>query len=233
MRYRRAVNALLLGATLSLNGILMDKIAERSKPAISINTDQGEFERHFSITARPPVSNGLPINSSTDSEPSKRTLLIDKSDRRLTVFFDQEPIVSFPISLGYNPKGDKQVRGDFKTPEGSFYVVKHVPNSTFYKALYISYPNIEDAQRGLEHNLISPRQKKNIETAIDKCTMPPQRTKLGSYIEIHGHGGGQEYGDWTHGCIAVNNDIMDKLYEFAKAGCNESGKFRTEVIIRP
>lgn len=45
--------------------------------------------------------------------------------------------------------------------------------------------------------------------------MPPWDTNLGGEIMIHGHG---SHSDWTLGCIAVENDVMDILWDYCKLG---------------
>ena len=50
--------------------------------------------------------------------------------------------------------------------------------------------------------------------AINSKRMPPW-TKLGGAIMIHGHG---SHSDWTEGCIAVDDDIMNILWENCKLG---------------
>ena len=59
------------------------------------------------------------------SEPLDKSftaIAIDKSDYRLTLYYRQRAIKSYPIVLGKNPQGDKRREGDFKTPEGKFKV---------------------------------------------------------------------------------------------------------------
>jgi lipoprotein-anchoring transpeptidase ErfK/SrfK len=45
--------------------------------------------------------------------------------------------------------------------------------------------------------------------------MPPQNTKLGGEIYIHGHGAGS---DWTWGCVALENEDVKELYEAVSMG---------------
>ena len=52
--------------------------------------------------------------------------------------------------------------------------------------------------------------------------MPPWNTSLGGEIMIHGHGSET---DWTLGCIAVDNEVMDILWQYCHNG--------TGVIINP
>ena len=46
--------------------------------------------------------------------------------------------------------------------------------------------------------------------------MPPQRTRLGGEIYIHGQDAARPHGrsqDWTRGCIALDNPAMQELYD--------------------
>jgi hypothetical protein len=71
--------------------------------------------------------------------------------------------------------------------------------------------------------LISQAQYAAIDAATAAGEMPPQNTKLGYNIEIHGgyrlapnqsnaiHG-------YTRGCMAVTNDMIDEIYDWADDG---------------
>ena len=45
--------------------------------------------------------------------------------------------------------------------------------------------------------------------------MPPQRTRLGG--EIYIHGGGTD-GDWTRGCIAMADRDIEEIFEAIAVG---------------
>jgi murein L,D-transpeptidase YafK len=44
------------------------------------------------------------------------SILVDKSDRKLTLFYRGETVKTYDIALGRNPVGDKTRRGDGRTP---------------------------------------------------------------------------------------------------------------------
>jgi len=128
---------------------------------------------------------------------------------------------TYPVALGRNWAADKAVEGDEATPLGEFYVCAKNPRSKYFLSLCISYPNAEDAQRGLAAGLITREEHADILAAIRRRTMPPQRTRLGGEIYIHGHGAAQPAGtlkDWTRGCIAVGNAAMQELYDRVAIG---------------
>jgi murein L,D-transpeptidase YafK len=117
--------------------------------------------------------------------------------------------------LGFAPAGDKEHEGDGKTPLGEFYVFTKNEQSKFYLSLGLSYPSIDDAERGLRENLISREEHDSILQAIAEKRMPPQNTPLGG--EIYIHGGGTER-DWTWGCVALENEEMKELFDALPVG---------------
>ncbi len=142
-------------------------------------------------------------------------IIIDKEARRLFLYSDDELIKIYPISLGLDPIGDKEVQGDRRTPEGEFYVCNKNPASKYYLSLGISYPNIEDAERGLLEGLITKQEYNAIVRAIKAGRKPPWNTALGGAICIHG--GGIPW-DWTHGCIAMRNSDIEELFRIIPVG---------------
>jgi murein L,D-transpeptidase YafK len=142
-------------------------------------------------------------------------ILIKKKDRQLQIFDGEKLIKTYNISLGFAPEGDKEIEGDGKTPEGDFYVFTKNPESAFFLSLGLSYPNIEDAERGLKKGLITQAEHDEIVKAINEKAMPPQKTKLGG--EIYIHGGGCK-ADWTAGCMALDNEEMQEIFEAIEVG---------------
>jgi len=121
----------------------------------------------------------------------------------------------FPIGLGTAPVGRKLQQGDRKTPEGAYFITHKNSRSQFYLSLGISYPNPDDAKAGLQSGLISQAQYAAIEEASKKRQLPPQNTRLGGDIFIHGRGA---QSDWTWGCIALNDEDMKFLFENVRVG---------------
>ncbi len=149
-------------------------------------------------------------------------LLIEKSQRRLTLFSGNKILRVYPIGLGFAPKGTKEKQGDGKTPEGQYFIVGKNPQSRFYLSLAISYPALPDAKRGLAAKLIDQKQYQSIRQAARNKKTPPWNTPLGGEIFIHGNGSSS---DWTLGCVALDNPAMKELYEALPIG--------TPVLIEP
>lgn len=107
------------------------------------------------------------------------------------------------------------MEGDGKTPEGEYYVCVKNYNSSFYLSLGVSYPNKADAAAALEDGRINDSTYESIADAIDRGQRPDWNTPLGGAIMIHGHGGSR---DWTAGCVAVDNEVMDILFDYCSVG---------------
>ena len=152
-----------------------------------------------------------------DSEMSYENIRIEirKKARTLTVFDCEKPIKTYEMVLGFSPVGDKKIEGDGKTPEGRFYVYTKNPESRFHLSLGISYPSVDDAERGLKSNLLSKNEADSIVKSINEKGMPLQKTKLGGEIYIHGGG---TRGDWTEGCVALENNEIEELFGLVPIG---------------
>jgi murein L,D-transpeptidase YafK len=182
-------------------------------------------------TTRYPIPAAEKRDSVSDVTPKKTALklplknpgiVVFKGKRRLELYSDGVLVRTYKIGLGLNPVPDKKRSGDHATPEGDFYVFTKNDKSAFYLSLGISYPNIEDAERGLRDGLISRSQRDAIVKAIKRKVTPPQHTALGGDIYIHGNGAGS---DWTWGCVALENEDMRELFEAIPVG--------TGVTIKP
>jgi murein L,D-transpeptidase YafK len=141
-------------------------------------------------------------------------ILIEKTARRLTVLDGDVPAKSYRIALGWG-SGDKVREGDGCTPEGEFYICVKNPKSRFYLSLGLSYPNVEDAERGLRDGLITRTEHDRIVDAIARMSRPPWNTELGGEIMVHGDGAGW---DWTLGCVAMANEDIAELYRTLSVG---------------
>jgi murein L,D-transpeptidase YafK len=130
------------------------------------------------------------------------TVLVKKSESKLYLKKDGKIIKEFHVAFGANPKGHKQQEGDERTPEGKYTLDYKKENSSFYKAIHISYPNESDKKRAKESG-VNP----------------------GGLIMIHGQRNGlgwlswiTQIFDWTDGCIAVSNSAMDQIWDAVAVG---------------
>lgn len=137
------------------------------------------------------------------------SLLIVKSERKLYVLKNGEVLRDFDIALGLMPEGPKQREGDFKTPEGRYFLEAKNPNSDYFLSVKISYPS-----------------------AADRAHARAQGLDPGGQIMIHGQPNDPKYSetryegvDWTDGCVAVSNSDMVDIWLMTEEG--------TPIEIRP
>lgn len=141
--------------------------------------------------------------------PDHYRIEVRKSVRQLTLYKDEKLTHTFRIGLGFDPNGAKQRQGDGRTPEGDFLTILRNPQSSYYRSVMLNYPLPDDAHRGFKQKLIGAGTRDAILNAHKSGKTPPQGTRLGGEIFIHG-GGNQ--GDWTLGCVALANRDMDVIF---------------------
>jgi murein L,D-transpeptidase YafK len=174
-----------------------------------------------------------PTSTESGTQPSQRRsplalplirpkLLVKKGERKLLLYSNEKLVRTYRIGLGLSPVGDKVRAGDRRTPEGEFYVFTKNDQSAFYLSLGLSYPNAPHADRGLRDGLIARGQYEEIMRALRTKKAPPQNTRLGGDIYIHGHGA---QSDWTWGCVALENEDIRELFDAVRVG--------TPVVIEP
>ncbi len=157
---------------------------------------------------------------------SDKAILVQKSARRLSLYEKGEVVKTFLATVGRNEAKSKVKLGDWATPEGLYRVGKKKPDSKYYMALHINYPNDTDAERGLKMGIISPSEAKAIKSANAKGFLPPQDTRLGCDVEIHGGSNTLKDGDdgqprlagWTRGCVGLRNEDIEAVYAWAEVG---------------
>src|SRR5438552_13712922 len=169
----------------------------------------------------------LAIADTGDRSPLKLPLVkprivVKKGQRQLLLFSEDKLVRTYHIGLGLSPVGDKVRQGDRRTPEGDFYIFTKNDKSAFYLSLGVSYPNAAHARRGLRDGLINQVQYNSIMSALNQKKTPPQNTRLGGDIYIHGNGSSS---DWTWGCVALEDRDIRELFDAVSVG--------TPVTIRP
>ena len=150
-------------------------------------------------------------------------IVVDKSDKALSVLSNGTWLKSFHVELGDGGTGDKQIAGDHKTPEGTFYISEKSVLSPADEYLgtrwmRLSYPNAEDADRGLQQRMIDTKTHDSITNAFKNTWITPQNTALGGGIGIHG-GSVPEFGsNWTWGCVGLTNSDVQDFYDYVRVG---------------
>jgi len=136
-------------------------------------------------------------------------VLVIKSESRLYLIREGKIFGSFHVAFGANPKGHKQQKGDERTPEGLYRLDYKKADSSFYKAIHISYPNAKDRQNA---------RKLGVDPGGD-IMIHGQKNKYNFFSAIV-----QRF-NWTDGCIALSNRDMDLVWKAVKPG--------TPIEIRP
>ena len=218
--------ALLLGATPQAGAQAFSSVSSLpAAPAAAATTEAGSTSVPLpaSTTAEPPAAATLAFSSVSSLEdgsgagaagggpslPAAGTnslmadrILIEKGARRLYLYSRGRVIAEYPVRLGLTPKGPKQFEGDFRTPEGIYYLSRRNPDSEFFLSVEVSYPNEADRARAKAEGL-----------------------RPGGLIMIHGQPNvrrkSPEYyasTDWTDGCIALSNGHMAEIWRRTRVG---------------
>lgn len=202
--------------------------AETAEPSEAETSAASETPSQVSDCAVDCQTDSFETASGGNAVAESGNYIIVYKSKRLLVLYDGSgnEIKQYKVGLAQNPVGAKEKAGDKKTPEGSYYVCVKNAASKFHKALGLSYPNSDDAARGLKAGLITETEKEAIDAAIAAGGRPDWNTALGGEIMIHGQKGnmGSQL-DWTTGCIAVNNEDIDDLWNYTAVG--------TRVTIMP
>lgn len=152
-----------------------------------------------------------------------RWLLIDTAARELAVMEGDEPVRVFErIAIGRGGVTRSKVTKDHKTPLGEFYITEIRKSGTFQTFMQLSYPNLSHARAAHDAGAISDEEFWAVEYAGLHGLVPPQNTRLGGQIGIHGVGRGDlrihRQFDWTQGCIALTNEQIAQLQSLIAVG---------------
>jgi murein L,D-transpeptidase YafK len=120
---------------------------------------------------------------------------VHKAARTLELWRGDELLRAYHVSLGRHPVGHKQREGDGRTPEGHYVLDYRKPDSSFHRALHISYPSPADVASAKARN-VSPG---------GLIMVHGLRNDLGFLGRLH------RLRDWTDGCIAVTNREIDEI----------------------
>lgn len=162
----------------------------------------------------PVTESGIDAADMTKRSKGCRVIVVKKSTHFLELWENGKKKQSYVITSS-EKKGDKEISGDMKTPEGEFYVCLKNPNSQYHLALGISYPEKEDAERGLKNGVIDQETYDKIIAALEAGETPDWSTALGGYVEIHGN---RQDTDMTRGCIGMRDTDLDILYDSVEVG---------------
>jgi len=129
-------------------------------------------------------------------------VVVDKSTSSMALMRNGQILRKYRIAMGDSPVGHKVTEGDQRTPEGRYLLDYKKSNSSYYRAIHISYPNEEDSLRATALG-ISPGGQIMIHGQNPNSSLPPEDA--------------QQY-NWTDGCIAITNAQMDELWRAIDEG---------------
>ncbi len=155
-----------------------------------------------------------------DAESMAAPRVVVYKSRNVLELWDGDTLMARMKAAMGKHDGPKQKSGDGKTPEGTYYICKSVGTGQYYKSLFFSYPNTDDALAGLNDEKITQAQYDEIASAIDRQEIPLWNTKLGGEIAISGTGtiGKGLEGNWTGGNVALSDEDMDYLLKYVSLG---------------
>jgi len=131
-------------------------------------------------------------------------IVVEKKERKMYLYKDNKVQSTMPVSLGKNPIGDKEKKGDFKTPEGTFWLQRKLCSPKYYRSLCISYPRPEDMKK-----------------AQARGVNPGGDITIHAQPKWNADGKGDSYTlsrNWTQGCVAVTNSAMKQLWYAVREG---------------
>ncbi len=154
-------------------------------------------------------------------------LLVDTGTLTLSVMQGEETLITFDnIAIGSNGPTRSKRAGDEKTPLGDYRITAIRMDSHFHRFLAIDYPTMEDARRGLQERRINRAEYDALREAWNRGIAPPQDTRLGGHLGIHGIGAGDpaihDAFNWTNGCIALTNAQVEELLQWVREGTRVS-----------
>jgi len=143
----------------------------------------------------PPTLQRVMIRSS-EALPMADRIVVHKGERRLDLMRGYSVLRSYKVALGLNPVGQKERAGDFRTPEGTYFLSRRNARSDFFLSVQVSYPNDADLARARRNHWQSGGSIM-IHGLPNTLKHPPE------YYEQR---------DWTDGCIAVTNSDMVEIW---------------------
>ena len=153
----------------------------------------------------------LPAHAQPSEAPHVTRMHLSKSAHLLTLLDGDTLVASFQASIGPGGPGFKKQEGDNVTPVGRYHVILHQA-SRFRVFLRLDYPNAADQARF---------------AAMKASGELPKDARIGGDIGIHGTPQEHKYDDerasfrgvdWTAGCIAVQDDEIDRIAAWVPDG---------------
>ncbi|MES2644899.1 MAG: L,D-transpeptidase [Myxococcota bacterium] len=213
-RWQGVTSPLAAGATLTRD----QPIGTATTVQLSAEAgDIGPIEPFLAGRPRLPVPQAEPILA-----------LVSHTLDQLRLYVGGKEIGTFEVAFG-QAEGDKEWRGDNRTPTGIYHVVARSkgPFDGEYGAYYggywikLGYPNAWDAARGVDAGLFDTEVQRAITRAFWDRRTPLQGTKLGGGIGLHGwaHEWSDEGGrGLSWGCVVLHLRDVATIYDALDEG---------------
>lgn len=172
---------------------------------------QPNNEQLQSETQQRTASPDMPLGEIMDSlklDKTQTRIYIDKSERVLKLFANNQLLKTYPVVLGGNPVDDKLQQGDNCTPEGKFAIRDLYPHKSWDKFIWVNYPTEASY---VKHNDAKKQGRIN------------HNAEIGGEIGIHGVPEGKDEWidnneDWTAGCISLKNEHIREIFASVQTG---------------
>lgn len=150
--------------------------------------------------ARRPKAKSAAVAPDKHDENKVTLVRIDKSDHKLELLAGTRVVKTYKVAIGIGGMGPKQFEGDMTTPVGRYEVTTRF-RPLYHQFIGVSYPNDTDRARYKD---------------LKRQGKVPEGRGVGHGIGIHGVGSRKLSGihkqeDWTHGCIAMDDDEIDEF----------------------
>lgn len=133
---------------------------------------------------------------------SADSIVLDKSQRKLSMYDHGQLVKSYIVALGRNPVGDKVKRGDGRTPEGLYRIEGRNPGSKYHLSLRVSYPSAADREQAARRG-VTPGGD------IMLHGLPKEFATVGALHREQ---------DWTEGCVALTNEEIEEIWRAVPDG---------------
>jgi murein L,D-transpeptidase YafK len=135
-------------------------------------------------------------------------IVVDKTERTLTVFHYGKEVRVFPVVLGRG-QGRKLYEGDRRTPSGVYRISDKRSHARYHRFLDFDYPN--------------PADIAHFQYALARGEVPQEGhvARPGALLGIHGSDKedlNRVGVNWTYGCVALMNRDIEELYEMVPEG---------------
>lgn len=155
--------------------------------------------------------------------PGEILVDVDSAKREMRVMQGDKLLAAFDhVSVGRWGVSQEKRRGDGKTPLGEYRIAWEKAEGQFGPFMGLDYPSLARAEKGLAAGEISQSEFDAIKAAHAEGRIPPQNTRLGGQIGIHGIGradpGIHRDLNWTKGCVALTNAQMRQFMNLAGKG---------------